>query len=370
MYHFLTKLFLVLATSIGLTACGNLPRGAAVTNEIIGSADRPDADFAVYPVTRAFLPTLSQWPRVEERHLSWIPSSRGASSQLIRAGDTLDMKVWDSNESSLLTSTEQLSVDLNGVRVSPNGTVFVPYLGNVNVSGRTPESARESIQRDLEVIVPSAQVQLSLVAGRSNSVDLVGGVNQPGEYPMPDRNYTVLALLAAGGGVSPTMDNPQIRLIRGAQIYGTSVDRLYENPSFDTRLVGGDQIIVEEDERYFLSLGATGQEALHPFTKDRISAMDAVSIVGGVEDVRGNPKGVLVLREYPATSVSPGVRGPRETRVVFTIDLTTADGLFSARKFEINSKDLVFVSESPVSNVRTVFGLIGSVFGLVTTASN
>jgi polysaccharide export outer membrane protein len=93
-------------------------------------------------------------------------------------------------------------------------------------------------------------------------------------------------------------------------------------------------------------------------------------IVGGVNDSRGDLQGILILREYPNSAVRPGVRGPRETRVVFTIDLTSSDGLFSARNFSIQNKDLVLVTESPINNTRTILGLIGSAFGLANVISN
>jgi polysaccharide export outer membrane protein len=365
----LINLATFMTMGIALIACSSLPRGAAVQSEITRGADKPEADFAVYPVTRAFLPTLAYWPKTGERQLSWINTSRGSTTHIIRPGDKLDMKIWDSGENSLLTSSEQRVVDLSNVVVSSNGSVFVPYVGKIVVSGKTPDGAREAIQRDLEAIVPSAQVQLSFSAGRANSVDLVGGVAAPGSYPMPDQNYTILSLIAEGGGVAPSIENPQIRLIRGASIYGTSIDKLYETPSLDTRLRGNDQVIVEEDRRYFLSLGATGSEALHVFTKDEISAMDAVSITGGIKDGRGDLKGILIMREYPASAVRPGERGPREQRVVFALDLTNSDGLFSARKFQINSGDLVYASESKLTGAQTILGLVGSVFGIFNTVS-
>ena len=56
--------------------------------------------------------------------------------------------------------------------------------------------------------------------------------------------------------------------------------------------------------------------------------------------------------------------------MVFTIDLTTADGLFSAGQFRIQPGDLVYGTESPVTQARTIFGLIGSAFGVVNTAAS
>ncbi|MEL7089621.1 MAG: polysaccharide export protein, partial [Planctomycetota bacterium] len=132
----------------------------------------------------------------------------------------------------------------------------------------------------------------------------------------------------------------------------------------------GDKVAVEADERYFRALGASGVEEIIPFDKAEVSALDAMSLIGGVSDTRANPQGVLILREYPESAVRGDGAGPEQTRTVFTIDLTTSDGLFSAGRFEINHKDTVLVTESPVNSVQTVFGLVGSAFGLAGRVSN
>ncbi|UWQ18155.1 polysaccharide biosynthesis/export family protein [Jannaschia sp. M317] len=363
------RLSAVVLGLLSLVAC-TLPRGAGMQSEVLAESDSDQVGFAVYPVTRALLPTVRQWPLVGEEHLGWISSSQGSRSQLIQPGDTVTITIWDSSDNSLLTTPGSRQVVMDGVRVSPGGTVFVPYVGAVQISGMQPDRARVRVQEALEPIAGSAQVQLALTEGRANSVDLVGGVGAPGSYPMPDRNLSVLSLIALGGGVSNALTNPQIRLKRGGRIYGTSIDRLYEEPQLDTLLRGGDQVIVEEDERYFLSVGAAGAEALHPFTKDVVTALDAVSIIGGINDSRANPKGLLILREYPRSALRAGVRGPRNEQVIFVLDLTTADGLFAARNLRIAPGDLVYASESSVVATRTVFGLIGSAFGLASTVSN
>jgi len=204
----------------------------------------------------------------------------------------------------------------------------------------------------------------------------VGGVARPGSVPLPDGNFTVMGLLSQGGGVAPGLANPQIRLVRDGKVFRTSLARLYDDPALDTTLRGGDKVFVEADDRQFLSLGATGTERLVDFPKDRLSALEAVSLAGGVQDSRANLKGVLVLREYdPAVVVAPDAEGqprggPAQPRTVFVIDLTSADGLFSAGRFAIHDGDVVLATESAVSNVRTVLGLIGSSFGLARQVSS
>ncbi|MEY8842803.1 polysaccharide biosynthesis/export family protein, partial [Cribrihabitans sp. XS_ASV171] len=262
------KLLALASAALFLSSCSDgLPGGAPVSNEILKEAGDENADFAFYPVTRAFLPIAQQWPPTgKQENLSWIGNTRGAKTQIIQPGDRLTLAIWDSSENSLLTSAQQKQVALENVIVASNGTIFMPYVGNISVIGMTPDLAREELQSALEAIVPSAQLQLSMLEGRNNSVDLVTGVASPGTYPMPDRNYTVLGLISAGGGVRTGMNNPQVRLMRDGQIFGTSVDRLLDNPSYDTLLRGGDRVFVEEDRRYFLSYGAAGSEDLHIFT--------------------------------------------------------------------------------------------------------
>lgn len=366
----LKTLLLLAGVSLLPVACGTLPGGAPVSKDILRESEAPDADFALYPVTRAFLPSVAQWPETGAYEvLPWLARTQGAKTQIIQPGDLLSIQVWDSNDNSLLTTVEERMTQLQGMKVAEDGTIFMPYLGQVSVRGLTPDLARARLQESLETIVPSAQVQLAMQEGRNNSVDLVSGVARPGSYPMPDRNYTVLGLISAGGGIESRLNNPQVRLIRGNQIFGTSVQKLLNTPQMDTLLRGGDRVFVEEDERYFVSFGATGREAIYTFTKDGMSAMEAISTSGGLQDQAADARGILVLREYPASAVQPGVRGPRKQRVVFTLDLTTAEGLFSARQFRINPQDLVIATEAPINDTRTVASVLGQFVGLASSTS-
>ncbi|WP_338050496.1 hypothetical protein [Roseovarius dicentrarchi] len=95
-----------------------------------------------------------------------------------------------------------------------------------------------------------------------------------------------------------------------------------------------------------------------------------MSIIGGLSESRANPKGVLVLRDYSVSALRPDGTGPSKPQVVFAFDITSADGLFAARKFQIQPEDTVMATESAVASVRTVLGLVGSVFGVANTVQN
>ena len=347
-----------------LGACA-LPRGSAVQSEILNAQDDDAANFQVVAVERANIDLLSDWPATGwAGHYRWFAASRGPHSPLIRAGDEVTLTIWDSQESSLITTPEQRSVTMPGMRVSPSGTLFVPYLDEVVVSGLTPAAARRKIQTELEVIVPSAQVQLAHVVGRQATVDAVRGMAKPGSYPVPDRNYSILSLISESGGISETLRNPLVRVIREGKTYEIRASELLSHSRHDVLLRGGDKVIVDEDDRSFIALGATGNEEIVYFDQEHITALEALALVGGLSENRASLEGVLILRDYTEKALRADGSGPDQEQVVFTFDLTSADGLFAAKKFRVNPNDVLIASESPITSARTVLGLIGSVVGI------
>ncbi|MBZ4023554.1 hypothetical protein CKO11_13915 [Rhodobacter sp. TJ_12] len=334
-----------------------------MTQEIIGANEEAaeEAGFQIVHVRRDNVLSLASWPATGwSGEYKWLSGGRGPASPLIRPGDKISLQIWDNSDNSLLTSETQKAVSLTELDVTPGGTVFVPYAEDVRISGLSPDAARRKIQEALQPFIPAVQVQLGYAAGRENSVDLVSGVSKPGTYSLPDRNSSVLSMIAQGGGISSSLDNPLVRLMRGGKTYEIRADTLFADASYNTLLRGGDKIVVQEDQRYFTAFGASGNESLVHFQKEEITALEAMSLIGGLNDQRANPKGVLVLRAYEPEQLRLDESGPNQQDVVFVFNLTNGEGLFAARKFRIHPKDTVIVTESPVMTVRTVFGLLNT----------
>lgn len=351
--------------SLALQGCA-LPQGAGLATQVLAGADEVDANFAVRFVTAENLDTIKSWPGVPDPNAlnGWIGRKGGSAGSQIEAGDIVTLSVWSNEENSLLGSPDQKQIEFPPLTVSPDGTIFLPYADKVYIAKMSPEEAREAVQNGLSSVIPSAQVQLSVTSGRRNEVELISGVPRPGPYPMPDKNFSILSLISLGGGVSPALTNPQVRLSREGTLYGISVEKLLGNPSLDTTLRGGDKVYLENEKRYFLSLGAAGDEAQHAFPQASVSALDAMSIIGGLNDTTANPKGILILREYPTRAVRADGTGPEKDRMIFVFDVTTADGLFSAGDFNIQHQDLVLVTESPIITARNAISLFTSALGI------
>jgi polysaccharide export outer membrane protein len=363
--------WLAMVVLFALLAGCSLPRGAAVQQEILAGRDDEFPEFAVYEVDRAFLAQQRGWPRAAAPAAGWpsgAPSGRVADMR-ISPFDMVNLVVWDSEDNSLLTSDLEKLVNIPGLRVTEGGEIFVPYIGYLDVAGRTPDSARQLVEREITAIVPSAQVQLSVEPGTRGSVNLVGGVAAPGPVPLPEANFTVLDAIAAGGGPAEDLRNPQVQLVRGGRTYRASYDSLLEQPSRDTVLRGGDRLALVQDDRYFRAFGAIDNEQLVYFEDESLTALDALSLMGGLNDRRADPRGILVLRDYPASTVRHDGSGPSNRRTIFVIDLTTSEGLFSAGEFEIEDRDLVMATESVVTAGTAIIGLIGTLAGLSNIAN-
>ena len=358
-----------------LASCGNLPREAGLQSEVLARSQKTVTDangdtttqpteFAVEPITRDSLARYASWPTVGAKSMAWIKRVDQPNSRIIAPGDTVDITIWSTEDNSLLSGSGQRVVTLQPNQVSSTGQIFLPYIGQIKISGMSPDHARSTVEKAYAAVMPSAQVELALKEGRASTVSMIGGVGSPGPYPLPDQDVTLLDAVALAGGVAPTLINPQIRLQRGDHTYGIAVSRLLEDASLNTTLAGGDRVYVEADKRYFLSQGAAGRRAQIPFPQAEVSALDALSIIGGLSPDRANAQGILILRAYPQNSVRQDGRGPPNARTIFTIDLTSADGLFSAGQFAIDDGDLIYVTESPLPSARNIFGVIGTVFGL------
>lgn len=136
--NLLTRSIALMGLSLLLMTCDLWPsaRWCSGDREVFRSTQDGAQDFAAYQVTRAFLPTVAQWPATgKQKNLHWIGHSRGARTQIIQLGDKLTLRIWDKADNSLLTSTDEKVIQMADVVVATNGSVSIPYVGNISVIG-------------------------------------------------------------------------------------------------------------------------------------------------------------------------------------------------------------------------------------------
>ena len=130
------------------------------------------------------------------RNLDFSPSLNLPTprSYVIGAGDQLLLDVYGASEQSF---------DLT---VTPEGRVFVPNVGPIQLGGSTIEAATARLKTALGRIYsgllgsnPSTFLQLRLGNIRSIKVSMVGELNKPGSYMLPSFASVFTGLYAAGG---------------------------------------------------------------------------------------------------------------------------------------------------------------------------
>ena len=353
-----------------LSGCG-LPRSGPNKGEIFsGSVEKKGNAFVVTAddhVTRAtaYDPSLS----FSEGFLN----AGALGSDTVRPGDTLGLLIWENVDDGLLATDGASSAALEEIQVDGDGFIFVPYAGRIRAAGNTPEAIRRIITEKLEAQTPDPQVVVRRLAGDGATVSLIGGVGAQGVYPIERPTRTLTAMLAQAGGVTLPTDITQITLIRGAHKGTISLEHPYERPRLDIALRAGDRILVEEDERFYTALGATGAQVKVPFETRTVSAIEALAIVGGLSPTLADPTGIFVFRDEPA-AIANRVLGRNDLvgmqRMVYLLDLTSTNGVFVARDFEIRDQDTVYVTEAPYTQFNKVLQAIVAPVGTAASVQN
>ena len=352
-----------------LAAGCTLPRSGPTAGEIEAAGNLPQYDMHIVPVT----PGVAAASRTVEAlgFGSEFVNAGPVSPDTISSGDTLSVRVWENVDAGLLAGVGQRATPIEALQVDQSGAIFMPYVGRVQAAGQTPDELRRTITEGLQDQTPDPQVEVVRAAGNGSTVSVMGGVQQPGVFPIDAPTRRLSAMLARAGGVAIVPDVAQIKLERGGQTGRIWLQDLYDNPRYDVALRPGDRVIVEEDRRSFTALGASTVQQRVPFNVRDMSAVEAIAAAGGLDGRSADPTGVFVFRQENA-EVANRVLGRRDLvgpqRMAYLIDLTRPEGLFSAREFVIRDGDTLYVTEAPFASwsrvlavATTTVSLAGSV---------
>lgn len=131
----------------------------------------------------------------------------------------------------ILGPDDELSIDVYGVsethyklKVTPEGSIYIPNVGPVYVAGLTVDQASAKITNKLSstiykaIITGSTKVQVSLGNIRSIQVTIIGQAKQPGTYTVSSL-ATVFNALYVCGGPSRNGSYRKIELIRNNKLF-------------------------------------------------------------------------------------------------------------------------------------------------------
>ena len=200
----------------------------------------------------------------------------GLASEKLGIGDAIRVTVFQQPD----LTTE--------ARISERGTIAMPLVGEVKVSGLTPAEAGASIGESLKrgKYLKNPQVAVALTTLRSQQVSVLGHVSRPGRYALDDTSSQLSDVLAAAGGISPTGSDTVV-VLRGGKEH--KVDALAK----PFKLQGGDTVNVERAPVFYIygEVARSGYYRVEP----NMTVMQAIAAGGGITP-RGSERRLKLRR--------------------------------------------------------------------------
>lgn len=196
---------------------------------------------------------------------------------VLSAGDEVLINVWGDSELNLKLT------------LSPDGTILIPNVGPVPLSGLTIEAAEQRIRQELRKIMatldgsePNTFVSVGLGQIRSIKVNIVGEAVAPGTYTLSSL-ATLFNALYAAGGVNDIGSLRNIKVYRNSkEIANLDVYDYLLNGKYDTniRLEDNDMIIIGPYEQLVNAGGKVKRERTYELRGGETLA-DLLDMAGG-----------------------------------------------------------------------------------------
>jgi polysaccharide export outer membrane protein len=215
----------------------------------------------------------------------------GNSDYRLGPGDQIKVTVFQNPDLSIET------------RVSENGVINYPLVGNITVGGSSIGEAERKIASALKSgnYLKNPQVNIVLGQVRGSQVAVLGQVQRPGRFPLETTNTRVSDLLAAAGGVTPMGDDTLIVTgTRRGQPFRKVIDIpglfLNQKGEDDILVVGGDTIFVNKAPVYYIYGEA---QRPGPYRIERGMTVQQAVAQGGGPTPRGSLNRLKLTRTGP-----------------------------------------------------------------------
>lgn len=264
--------------------------------------------------------------------------------------DILMVTVWDHPELTLPLGQYRTDV-ATGMVVDEDGQLFYPYIGRIKVSGLTVEQARTLLTLKLDKVLQKPQVDVKILAFRSQKVFVAGEVKTPATYAITDIPFTLAEAVNRAGGFLPTADQSRVLVSRGDRTWTLNFLELMAqgNRIGQILLKDGDSVFVyHRDEAPVYLLGELRNPRSVSTYNGKLSLAQALSEAGGINNVSADARSIYVFR-----------RGQAENAVdVFHLDAYNPVAMVLADRFALRPRDVVYVDAGTLVRWNRVVSLI------------
>lgn len=267
-------------------------------------------------------------------------------------GDILSVIVYDHPELTIPAGAERSAAE-TGNRIRPNGTMFYPYVGRVEVAGMTLDEVRDLIARRLADVINDPQVEVGIAAFNSQKVYISGAVANPGTLPLTIVPMTVLDAISEVGGAQDNADWRNVTLSRnGSEERISLYAMMRQGDMTQNRLLhDGDLLHVPTMENQnVIVMGQVIRPGAIALGNERITLTDALGRAGGVNEARAEPSGIFVVRGNPP--------GSEKIATIYQLDIQDATRLLLGTRFPLEPQDVIYVTSAPLARWNSVISLL------------
>jgi polysaccharide export outer membrane protein len=247
-----------------------------------------------------------------------VPAWAQAMREVIGPGDTIRITVYRNPD----LTTE--------ARLSDEGKLNVPLVGEMSLSGLTPDEAAKRVANSLKTgkYVLDPQITVSVVQARSRLVSVLGFVKSPGRYELDGISAKISDVIAMAGGLDANASDKIILQPSGTgksepvNVDLSSIIQGDTSKNLDVR--GGDSIFVPRAAVVYV-YGEVQKGGAYRIEPD-MTVMQAISLAGGITP-RGSENRVQLRRK--ASDGKWSQRNVNPTDVVSPDDVIyVREGLF------------------------------------------
>ncbi|MFP3515249.1 polysaccharide biosynthesis/export family protein [Pseudomonas sp. SIMBA_077] len=283
----------------------------------------------------------------------------------IGPNDVLYITVWDHPELTAPSGPQQ-QIDSNGRLVRPDGTIYYPYIGNVEAAGKTIEQLRSVIAQRLAQYVDSPQVDLNVLRFASQKATMSGAVLKAGALPITTSPVNIVEALGAAEVNAQNADLSSLTLTRDGKEYVLNLDTLNAakgSQLHNVYLKDGDQLYLPyNDRKKIYVMGEVLAPQALTFKTKGMNLADVIGSVGGLNQSTSNGNALYVIRGAESLETQPAK--------VYQLDAQSPVAFAVATHFELKPQDIVYVGPAQVTRWnRLISQLLPSATVLGTGAS-